>query len=108
MPHDNVIDFGSLKKRHNSQKGESIESDAAFQAEMEAMLDKIPAHMQEFVGRRFTFLMMYSVVTARVAEMLTHEGYDPSDFDRRFSQMAPSSRRMRIGPLSGTAQCLTP
>lgn len=56
MPHDNVIDFGSLKRRHNSQKGESIESDAAFQAEMEATLDKIPAHMQEFVGRRFTFL----------------------------------------------------
>ena len=81
MPHDNVIDFGSLKRRHNSQKGESIESDAAFQAEMEATLDKIPAHMQEFVGRRFTFLMMYSVVTARVAEILTHEGYDPSDFD---------------------------
>ena len=85
MPDDNVIDFGSLKGRKplpKAPKNESIESnDAAFQAQMEDMLSKIPTHMQEFVGRRFTFLMMYSVVTARVAEMLTHEGYDPSDFD---------------------------
>ena len=77
MPDDNVIEFGSLKK-HPTLKGEN---EAAFQEELASMLDKIPAHMQEFVGRRFTFLMMYSVVTARVAEMLTHEGYDPSDFD---------------------------
>ena len=77
MPDDNVIDFGSLKK-HPTPKGES---DSAFQEELASMLDKIPAHMQEYVGRRFSFLMMYSVVTARVAEMLTHEGYDPSDFD---------------------------
>ena len=65
-------------KKHPTPKGES---DSAFQEELASMLDKIPAHMQEYVGRRFSFLMMYSVVTARVAEMLTHEGYDPSDFD---------------------------
>ncbi len=82
MPKDNVIDFGSLKKRKPTPKNEvGSNNDAAFQAEMEAMLDKIPAHMQEFVGRRFGFLMMYSVVTARVAEMLTELKYDPSDFD---------------------------
>ena len=77
---DNVIDFSSLKKRP-TLKGNSIDNDTAFQEELSDMLSKIPAHMQDFVGRRFTFLMMYSVVTARVAEMLTEEGYEPSDFD---------------------------
>ena len=77
---DNVIDFSSLNKRP-AAKGNSIDNDTAFQEELSDMLSKIPTHMQDFVGRRFTFLMMYSVVTARVAEMLTEEGYNPSDFD---------------------------
>ena len=81
MPHDNVIDFSSLKGHKSSPKAQKGESDTAFQAQMEDMLPKIPAHMQEFVGRRFSFLMMYSVVTARVADMLTELKYDPSDFD---------------------------
>lgn len=82
MPKDNVIDYGSLKKRKPIPKNEvGSNNDAAFQAQMEDMLSKIPTHMQEFVGRRFSFLMMYSVVTARVAEMLTELKYDPSDFD---------------------------
>lgn len=84
MPHDNVIDFGSLKghkSRPKVQKSERIEDDAAFQAELASMMGKIPAHMQEYVGRRFSFLMMYSVVTARVAEMLTELDYDPENFE---------------------------
>ena len=83
MSKDNVIDFSSFKKHPTPKAEESpiIENDAEFQAEMADMMKKVPAHMQEFVGRRFTFLMMYSVVVARVAEMLTDLGCDPENFE---------------------------
>ena len=78
MSKDNVIDFGSFRKRP-APTGKGIENEN--RAELEAMMGTIPANMQDFVGRRFTFLMMFTVVTARVAEMLTDLDYDPSDFD---------------------------
>ena len=78
MSKDNVIDFGSFRKRP-APIGKGIENEN--RAELEAMMGTIPANMQDFVGRRFTFLMMFTVVTARVAEMFTDLGYDPSDFD---------------------------
>ena len=56
MPHDKGIDFGSLKgskSRTKAQKGKSIESDSAFQAEMADVLDKIPTQMQKYIDQRF-------------------------------------------------------
>ena len=78
MSKDNVIDFGSFRK-HPASISKSRENET--RAELETVMGNIPAHMQDFVGHRLTFLMMFTVVTARVAEMLTDLGYDPSDFD---------------------------
>lgn len=78
MSKDNVIDFGSFRK-HPASISKSRENET--RAELETVMGNIPAHMQEFVGHRLTFLMMFTVVTARVAEMFTDLGYDPSDFD---------------------------
>ena len=75
MPDDNVIDFGSLKKPIAAKQANS---------EMNEMLSRIaalPSHMQDYISERFTNLVTFTMISARVAELLRENGYDPDDFE---------------------------
>ncbi len=75
MPDDNVIDFGSLKKPIAAKQANS---------EMNEMLSRIaalPSHMQDYISERFTNLVTFTMISARVVELLRENGYDPDDFE---------------------------
>ena len=79
MPDDNVIDFNSLKKEKKSSA--PTEQEAAEMEELVSRLAALPAHMQEMIGSRVSYLMMYTVIAARVTEELKKDGYNPDDFE---------------------------
>lgn len=81
MSKDNVIDFSSLKNSKPKTGPAVSEQEAAEVKELFSRLTALPDHMQGYIGNRFMFLMMYTVVAARVAEQLKKEGYDPEDFE---------------------------
>ncbi len=78
MSDDNVIDFRSLKDKKYSTPHEQEEAEMK---EMMARLSALPDHMKEFVTQRFTFLVMYTILSARVAELLKDRGYNPDGFE---------------------------
>lgn len=81
MSKDNVIDFSSLKNSKKKNGPDVSEQDAAEVNELFSRLAALPDHMQGYIANRFVYLMMYTVVAARVAEQLKKEGYDPEEFE---------------------------
>ena len=81
MTDDKIIDFHSLKNKKSKKSPPVPEQETAEITELFNRLSSLPVHMQEYIGGRFTFLMMYAMVSVHVTEVLKNEGYDPADFE---------------------------
>ena len=77
---DNVIDFRSLqgKKKNAAQQAKSAQAEMN---ELMARLSALPERTRMLIESRFTYLMMFTIVSARTAEMLKEEGFDPDAFE---------------------------
>ncbi len=78
MKNDNVIDFSTLKKgKKNAAQRKAPETED----DVSALLSALPEHIQATLGERFTYLMMFAMISGRVAELLKQDGRNPDLFE---------------------------